>query len=142
LICLKDSTIFTGKPRLLNLLLTLCYLLLALVSKGFSGPFYKIANNYLGDLSIVGCLYFLVLFVFHWLKPAMTVAIVFSMFVFVEIAQAWCLPLLPTLPGWVLFWSGAKFDPMDIAVFFAGAALAALIDLFLRRGRETASGPG
>jgi hypothetical protein len=130
----RYSAIFTRKPRLLNLLLSFCYFLLAVVSKRFSGPFHQFANNYLGDLFIVGWLYFLVLLVFPKLTPAITAVIVLTMSVFVEMAQAHCLPLLPGLPGWVLFWTGTKFDPMDIAVYFAGVALAALVDLLLRRG--------
>ena len=129
----RYSTIFTRKPRLLNLLSSFCYFLLALASKRFFGPFHQFANNYLGDLFIVGWLYFLVLIVFPKLKPAITAGIVFTMSVFVEMAQAHCLPLLPGLPSWVLFWTGTKFDPLDIAIYFAGAALAALTDLLLRR---------
>ena len=123
----------TKKPRLLNLLLSFSFFLLALVSKRFSGPFHQFANNYLGDLFIVDWLYFLVLFVFPKLRPAITATIVLTMSVFVEIAQAYYLPLSPGLPSWVLFWTGTKFDPMDIAVYVAGAVLAVLIDLLWRR---------
>jgi hypothetical protein len=125
----------TQRPNdaLLHLLLSFCFLLLALGSKRLSGPFHQVANNYLGDLFIVGWLYFLVVLVFPRLKPAVTAAIVFTMSAFVEIAQAYGLPLMPGLPDWVLFWSGAKFDPMDMAAYAAGAVLAALINLLVSK---------
>jgi len=132
----KYSKVLANKPRLLNLLLSFCFLLLALASKSFTGSFHQFANHYLGDLFIVGWLYFLLLLVFPKLRPSLTAAVVFTMSVLVEIAQAHLVSILPGVPSWILFWTGTTFDPLDIFVYFAGVALAVITGLFLMKGEE------
>ena len=131
----KYSKALANEPRLLNLLLSLCFLLFALASKSYTGPFHRFANHYLGDLFIVGWLYFLLLLVFPKLSPSLTAAVVLTISVFVEIAQAKLITKFPGVPSWILFWTGTTFDPLDLLVYLAGVSLAVSTDLFLIRGK-------
>jgi len=132
----KYSKVLANKPRLLNLLLSFCFLFLALGSKNYTGSFHLIANHYLGDLFIVGWLYFLIMVVFPKLMPLITAAAVFTLSVTVEITQAHLVSVFPGVPNWILFWTGTTFDPMDILVYFAGVVLTVITDLLLMRGKE------
>ena len=132
----KYSKLLLNQPRFINLLLSFCFLLLALASKRFTGSFQQFANHYLGDLFIVGWLYFLLLLGFPKMKPALAAAVVFTISVTVEIAQASLVSTFPGIPNWILFWIGTTFDPLDIFVYLAGVALAVIIDLFVRRRVE------
>jgi hypothetical protein len=132
----RKSRLLSAKPRLLNLLLSFSFLLLALASKKYTGSFHQIANHYLGDLFIVGWLYFLLLFVLPELRPLIAAALIFTMSVSVEITQASLVSFFPGIPRWILFWTGTTFDPLDIFVYCLGVMLATITDLLFVRGAE------
>jgi hypothetical protein len=129
-------TLPTGRPRAVALLIAFCYLILAIVSKLYSGPSHIFVNHYLGDLFIVGWLYFLVLWIFPKLKLAVAAALIFTISVFVEFAQVYLRPISSGLPKWVLFWTGTMFDPLDLAAYSAGVALAVVTDHLIWRGKK------
>jgi hypothetical protein len=133
----KKPKVLDNKPRLLSILLSFGFLLLAWASKNYSGPYYRFTNHYLGDLFIVGWLYFLLLFVFPNLKPSSTALIVFLFSVLVEIFQAYLFSIFPGVPSWILFWTGTTFDPWDILAYLAGVALAVIIDWFINSKQES-----
>ena len=125
-----------NRPRLLYLLVSFSFLLLALASKSYTGSCHQFVNHYLGDLFIVGCLYFLLLLCFPNLSPLPLAALVLAVSVSVESAQAHVVPILQRLPHWIRFWTGTTFDPLDILAYCAGIALAASTHLLLKRGAE------
>ena len=138
----REAKVLARRNRLQYLVLSFFFLLLALGSKRVTGSIHEITNHYIGDLFIVGSLYFFILVVFIRLSPISTAVIVFAFSVLIEIAQAYVFPFLVGIPEWFRFWFGTTFDPFDIVVYFAGVALAVLADLqFIRRKSRKDPGP-
>jgi hypothetical protein len=114
------------------------FLLLALLSELYVGLWERIVNIYVGDLFIVGWLYFLVALCWPKLKPVVTGAIIFGVALSVELFQATGIPARPETPGWIVFWIGNVFDPLDIVVYPAGILLAMIADVFFRSPEQLA----
>lgn len=121
------------KIRIWLLSISFFYLFLAVASKFYTGPFEKIATIYLGDLFIVGWLYFFVVAICPVFRPLLTGGIVFALSVLAELFQATGIPSWPGIPSWIVFWTGSVFDPIDILVYAVGVLLAISCDVFLRR---------
>jgi hypothetical protein len=85
----------------------------------------------MGDLFIVGWLYYLFVFFFTKLRPSITAVLVFTISIFVEISQAHLVSILSAVPNWILFWTGMTFDPLDLIICAVGVALAVITNLIL-----------
>lgn len=117
--------------RLLSLIVSLVALALAFWSKYYSGPYYQLADAYLGDVFIVMCLYFGLALAFSRLsilKKFLTIAIVACS---VELLQFSGWPASLNMPEPFVFILGTSFDPRDFIFYAIGLSLAAAIDGWL-----------
>ena len=124
------------KYRLTALILFFGFLLFAVLSKLYRGPFWIFSDAYIGDVGIVACLYFGLAFIGPGLKPVYKLFIICAVAVSVESFQATGIPKAMNLPApfvWVL---GSRFDPVDFLFYLAGLLIAFFIDRRLFYGQE------
>jgi len=114
--------------RLIALLLSCGFLLFAVLSKLYRGPYWAFSDAYIGDVGIVACLYFGLSFAAPGLKPGLKLFLISAVAIFVELFQATGIPKSMNLPApfvWVL---GSHFDPVDFLFYFAGLLIAFFFD--------------
>jgi len=122
--------------RLFVLLLSCGFLLFAVLSKLYRGPFWTFSDAYIGDIGIVACLYFLLALIRPGLKPVYKLIVISIIAVFVELLQLTGFPKSLNLAApfvWVL---GSHFDIFDFFFYFIGLFIAFLIDKKLLYGQE------
>ncbi len=125
---------FHGKVKLYvrcSAALALAFLLCALASKAYHGPYWRLAEAYVGDIFIVACLYFLLTLLrpqWSWMLKSFVIG---GIAVAVEAFQASGIPEAWGLPKPFLYILGTKFDPTDFACYAFGLWCAYLCDRFL-----------
>ncbi len=116
-----------------SLVASVTFLCLAFLSKGYSGPYQWFAEAYLGDVFIVGCLYFALSLVAPE-KSGLFKFIAIGLFaVVVEFFQATGLPAALNLPEPFVFVLGTSFDVFDFVSYFIGLLLAVFVDRVIYR---------
>ncbi len=106
-------------------------LALALASKYYHGPHHVFADAYLGDVFIVGCLYFWLALIKPRWYPRLKGGIILLVALTVESFQATGIPASWGLPEPFVFVLGSQFDIRDLAFYLLGITLALLIDRYL-----------
>ena len=106
-------------------------LLFAIFSKVYHGPYRVFVDAYLGDVGIVGFLYFILGTVFIKLTPVWKFIIISIVATVVELFQLTNIPLQMQLPKPFIFILGTSFDPNDFICYFIGLIIAVFIDILL-----------
>ncbi len=119
-----------------SFLLSLVFLALAFLAKFYTGPCWRIADAYFGDIFIVACLYFALSFFQPSLKPLFKLSAIAALAVFVELFQATGVPASLNLPEPFVFILGTGFDPIDFFCYLVGLALAFLSDIAMIKVKE------
>jgi hypothetical protein len=117
-------------------ILSLAFLALAFLSKFYSGPFWRFADAYLGDVFIVACLYFGLSFVFPRKKPIIKFLVIAVFAVAIEFFQATGLPAALQLPKPFVFILGTSYDEFDFVCYLFGLAIAILLDVLILQSRS------
>jgi hypothetical protein len=108
--------------------LALLLLGIAFASKAYRGPWWHYANAYVGDIMIVGVIYFtLTLFAVSWSMPKKALC-VFIYAVLVELFQATGIPASWNLPAPFVYVFGSVFSYIDILAYIVGLFLAGFLD--------------
>ena len=121
------------RTPLYDLLMAMVLLLLALASKVYRGPYWQFSNAYVGDIFIVGTLYFILSFAapgFPPIKKAFTIGMIA---VAVELFQATGIPASWGLPEPFSFVLGTSFDPRDFMFYGVGLIVAIILDRWMSR---------
>ncbi|MBN1479366.1 DUF2809 domain-containing protein [candidate division KSB1 bacterium] len=103
-------------------------LALAFLSKYYSGPHFRFADAYLGDLFIVICLYFILAGSYINLGIMQKFIVIMAIACFVELFQWTKLPAQLNLPEPFVFILGTSFDPLDFVFYGMGLTIAVLLD--------------
>jgi hypothetical protein len=123
------------KYRLLSLIALLMFLAAAFASKYYQGVGQVFAEAYLGDLFIVGCLYFgLGMFLpkmAMWIKAGLIGLVA----LLVESFQATGIPASWGLPAPFSFIMGTAFDPRDFLFYALGIISAVIVDTLCLKKR-------
>ena len=117
--------------RLKYALLSLLFLASAFFTKFYSGPYWRFADAYLGDVFIVACLYFALSIVCESRGALFKFAAIAALAIVVELFQATGIPASLNLPKPFVFILGTSFDPKDFLFYFAGLCLAVVIDFLV-----------
>jgi hypothetical protein len=122
------------KYRLLSLIVLLLFLGAAFASKFYRGAGQVFAEAYLGDLFIVGCLYFSLGTILPKMAMWKKAGLIGLVAVLVESFQATGIPASWGLPAPLSFIMGTAFDPRDFLFYALGIFIAVLIDtLYLKK---------
>jgi hypothetical protein len=123
------------KYRQFSLVVLLLFLAAAFASKIYRGVGQVFAEAYLGDLFIVGCLYFGLGMILPqtavWKKAGLIGLVALS----VESFQATGIPASWKLPAPLSFVLGTSFDPRDFLFYALGLFIAVIVDVFYLKKR-------
>ncbi|RLD09341.1 hypothetical protein DRI50_12270 [candidate division KSB1 bacterium] len=108
--------------------LSVIFLILAFLAKWYAGPFWHIADAYLGDFFIVASLYFCLSLILPGVGRTKKIVAVAALAVVVELFQATGIPRSLHLPKPFEFILGTRFDVKDFISYLAGLMLAAAVD--------------
>lgn len=122
--------------RLLSLLFLLLFLVAAFASKFYRGAGQVFAEAFLGDLFIVGCLYFGLGMILPKMAVWKKAGLIGLVAVLVESFQATGIPASWGLPAPFSFILGTAFDPRDFLLYALGIFVAVLIDIFFLNKRK------
>ncbi len=114
--------------RSIVLILAGGFLLFAVLSKLYRGPYRAFSDAYIGDAGIVACLYFGLAAVCPGLKPGVKLIVIGAVALSVELFQGTGIPAALNLPAPFVWALGSKFDPVDFLFYFAGLLIAFFID--------------
>jgi hypothetical protein len=106
------------------------FITLAFASKAYRGPWWRIADAYIGDVMVVGFLFFVLSALLPRLATARKFWIVFVYAVLVELFQATGLPASWHLRPPLSYAFGSSFDAIDLIAYAVGVLLAAFLDRF------------
>ena len=115
------------------LIVSLVALALAFVSKFYSGPYWRFADAYLGDVFIIICLYFWLTIMCVNLSIVFKALMIAALATVVELFQLSGIPTRWDLPEPFVFILGSSFDPKDFIYYAIGLCGAVGIDILLKR---------
>ena len=118
----------TTSYRFRCLLIAFVLLALAFASKFYYGPYWRFSNAYLGDVFIVGTLYFFLSIGLPTLAPLKKALIIALVALCVELFQATGIPASWGLPEPFSFVLGTAFDWRDFIFYSIGLLLALGLD--------------
>ncbi len=104
------------------------FLVFAVASKLYTGPFRSAVDAWVGDVGIVACLYFVLGAFFTRLKPFNKLIIIAAVAVFVECFQLSGIPKALNLPAPFIWILGSQFDVLDFLFYAIGLAIAYFMD--------------
>ena len=119
------------------LVAAIVFLALAFLSKLYSGPFWRIADAYFGDVFIVACLYFILSIIFTKIRPLLKFMAIALFATAVELFQATGIPASLELPRPFVFILGTSFDIYDFAFYAVGLMSAVGLDIYYLQGRSS-----
>lgn len=111
-----------------NLILAVIFLSVAIFSKIYQGPYQSQIDAYLGDVGVVGFLYFILSIFSPKQRPMWKALIIALVATAVEMFQLTGIPRTLELPVPFVFVLGTSFDPYDFGCYFVGILLALMID--------------
>ena len=114
----------------------LAFLLFAIASKLYHGPFEKFSAYYIGDVGIVASLYFMLSMVFPRMSRNMKWIAVFLFATAVEFYQYSGIPVSWNLTGPVVHVFGTSFDRNDFFAYIVGLVAAVGADWFFCHNRK------
>jgi hypothetical protein len=121
------------KYRMGAIIFSLLFLAVAISGKIYKGPYHWLADAYLGDLAIVGCLYFWLAFIFPGWRPYIKTITIAAVAITVELFQATDIPKSWNLPKPFVFILGSQYDANDFICYATGLAIAFLLDGLLMK---------
>jgi hypothetical protein len=130
----QDRMIKTYRP--LSLLVLLFFLSAAFASKFYRGAGQVFAEAYLGDLFIVGCLYFGFGLVFTKMAVLHKARIIGLVALSVESFQATGIPASWKLPAPMSLILGTSFDPRDFVIYTLGLFIAVIVDKYYLKKKK------
>ncbi len=114
--------------RFRALLMAAVLLALAFASKYYRGPYWRFSNAYLGDVFIVGTLYFILSIAVPQQSALLKALIIALVALAVELFQATGIPASWGLPEPFSFVLGTAFDGADFLFYAVGLLLALGLD--------------
>jgi hypothetical protein len=121
------------KYRISAVIFSVLFLTVAVSGKIYRGPYQWLADAYIGDVAIVGCLYFWLALIFPSWRPSLKTLTIALVAVSVESFQATQIPKRWKLPRPFVFVLGSQFDANDFFCYAIGLTIAFFLDRFLMK---------
>ncbi|MBN1999515.1 DUF2809 domain-containing protein [candidate division KSB1 bacterium] len=124
------------KYRCQAILFSSIFLAFAVAGKVYKGPGWHYADAWMGDIGIVGCLYFGLAVFIPKRRPVTKTAVIAAVATAVEVFQWTGIPRSWNLPRPFVFVLGSRFDPTDFLCYIVGLFAAWQVDRLLMTKSE------
>jgi hypothetical protein len=104
------------------------FIAIAFASKAYRGPAWRYSDAYVGDVMVVGFIYFVLSFFMISMSIRRKIIYVFGYALLVELFQATGIPNSWHLPAPFIYVFGSVFNFIDILAYLVGLALAGFLD--------------
>ncbi len=112
-------------------MVSILFLTFAVAGKIYKGHGWQYADAWIGDIGIVGCLYFWLAIFIPRHRPAAKTAVIAVVATAVELFQWTGIPRSWRLPRPFVFILGSRFDPRDFICYAIGLFAAWQVDRIL-----------